>query len=113
MEFWGMIAVNAVTGGICILIGFLIKRFKASRFIAGYNALNQKQREAQSEEERVNAAARLCYSLGLCLIVGAAAALVISRYATAIFCVSWIVFAGLLVLNEIRVNADTRRKADK
>jgi hypothetical protein len=111
MEFW--IAVNAVTGGICILIGFLIKKFKASRFIAGYNTLNQKQREAQSEEERVNAAARLCYSLGLCLIVGAAAALVVSGYAMASLCVSWIVFTGLIVLNEIHTNIDTKRKADK
>ena len=75
--------------------------------------MNRKQREAQSEEERVNAAARLCYSLGLCLIVGAAVALVISGYAVAILYVSWIVFAGLIVLNEIRANTDTKRKAGK
>jgi hypothetical protein len=113
MEFWGASIVNAITGLTCLLIGFLMKKFKATRFIAGYNTMNQKQKETWNEKELLNASTRLSYSLGICLIIGAILSIILNRYMMVVLCSSWLIFVGLIIFNMIHVNTSKKFRSNK
>jgi uncharacterized membrane-anchored protein len=94
--------INAISAVSLLLLGYLIKKFKMSYLIAGYNTSSKKEKEKYDEKKLTNYVGNLLIISSLFLIKGIILYFIIRE--ENIIIVSWILFTIILIGGVIHLN---------
>ena len=87
-----------------MLLGFLIKKFKMSYLIAGYNTAPKKEKEKYDEKKLINQVGNNLMISASVLIFSGLLIFMFKEYAGIIQWISWFVFIILVLGNVIYMN---------
>ncbi len=93
---------NFSGGGICLLLGFLMLRFKAVNLIAGYNTASQAEKEKYDKDKLAGYTGIMMLSMGAALVIGGLIYLLLQQ--VLIIAVSWGIFLAITLGGAIYIN---------
>ncbi|HWR21995.1 MAG TPA: DUF3784 domain-containing protein [Feifaniaceae bacterium] len=93
---------NFLGGGTCLLLGFLMLRFKLTGLIAGYNTASREEKEKYDKDKLAKYTGIMMLGMGAALVLGGFLYLLLRQWL--ILAASWGIFfaitlAGLLYMN--------------
>lgn len=87
-----------------LILAFLMKRYKLSILIAGYNTSSKKEKDKYDEKKLVSVVSCLLTTLATPLVLGALIAYFFKNFQETIILVSWIVFVAIILVGLIYIN---------
>ncbi|MGI6555129.1 MAG: DUF3784 domain-containing protein [Bacillota bacterium] len=103
----GIAVANFIGGLLTLFFGILIRVFKLSNLIAGYNTASKEEKAKYNEEKLTKFVGNLLILSSLVLFLGGMLAILVSNKAAAVN-VSWIVFTLVIVGGVIYMNTGNR-----
>lgn len=98
-----MFITNILTALVLFLLAYLIKTFKLSGLIAGYNTASAEEKAKYDEEALIQYISRLLFTGGMIIIVGAIGSLIPGLGFVVSFA-SWIFFTLFVVGGVVYLN---------
>lgn len=93
---------NFAGGGLCLLIGALMLRFKLVNLVAGYNTASSKEKEKYDKNRLANYTGILMISIGTVLVLGGLLYLLLRQWL--VLSISWGLFAAMTLGAIIYIN---------
>jgi uncharacterized membrane protein len=107
VDFFGIAVANFTGGLLTLFFGILIRIFKLSNLIAGYNTASKEEKAKYNEEKLTTFVGNLLIvSSGVLLLGGLLAILVSSK--AAVINISWILFTLVILGGVIYMNTGNR-----
>jgi len=98
-----MFMTNILTALVLFLLAYLIKTFKLSGLIAGYNTASAEEKAKYDEEALIQYMSKLLSISGGIITIGAIGAL-IPGIGFVVFSASWVAFTGYVIGSVIYLN---------
>lgn len=102
---------NFTGGGICLLLGFLMLRFKLTNLIAGYNTASRKEKEKYDQDKLARYTGIMLMSMGTVLVLGGFLYLLLRQ--GLIIPVSWGMFLAVTLAGLLDMNLNKRCYKDE
>ncbi len=93
---------NFSGGGICLLLGFLMLRFKLTNLIAGYNTASRGEKEKYDKDKLARYVGIMMLSMGAVLVAGGLLYLLFGQWL--ILASSWGMFLAITLGGVIYIN---------
>lgn len=93
---------NFSGGGICLLLGFLMLRFKLVNLVAGYNTASPKEKQKYDKNRLANYTGILMIGIGTVLVLGALLYLLLRQWL--VLSISWGLFVAMTLGAIIYIN---------
>lgn len=103
----GVATANFLGGSLTLLFGILIRVFKLSSLIAGYNTASKEEKAKFKEEELTRFVGNLLIFSSAILLLGGLLAIFASSKAAVVY-ISWISFSLVIVGGVIYMNTGNR-----
>lgn len=104
-----MVLTNIITGLFLVFLGWIIRAFKMSFLIAGYNTASPQKKAEYDEKALVRIVGNYLMILGGIIFSGGLFGVLLDNYEMMII-VSWVLFSVAVVIGLIYINLTARIK---